>query len=574
MADNDAEDVTPEKASPKAPDSKGPADDAPTAETRRGEKGEPGGEPAEKEPVPSEAAEKGPEEGPAGGEPEEGSAGKRSEEGPAGGESGEGPAEEASSAGAPAEGAPAGDGPDETPAGAAPAEEAPAAAVKPAGRRGRRALRWVAVGVVVALLAAGGTAFGLYEKLQGNIHKEHVDQQQLGTNRPPKLNKSMNILLLGSDSRDGDNHEYWSPDISGERSDTTILLHLSPNRDRAVAISFPRDSMVHVPECKKKKGGSVPAFFGMLNAAFAYAGATCTWKMIEADTDIHIDHYVKIDFAGFKRVVDALGGVEICVPQAVNDPRANLSLKAGRQVVKGNDALGYVRTRYGLGDGSDLERIQRQQKFMASVVKKATSQDMLTDPTRAYRFLNAATKSIATDDEFSVSAMKKLATSLKGISAGTVRFVTVPTQTYPKDPNRVQWDMSQAGPLFEAIRKDDDLPAPKPEPSKPAMPTPDQVKVTAVNAPKKVVRDLKAQGFHVKAAKGPAQPQTRILYGPGAERFADALAVAVPGVVIAADNAVEPGTVSLVVGPEGVPVKAPDIPKVNGEINAAQTPCQ
>ncbi|GAB3979058.1 hypothetical protein GCM10029978_073420 [Actinoallomurus acanthiterrae] len=530
MADNDADDVTPENASPKAPDAEDPADDTQTA----GQKEEPGDE--------ATSTEKAGETG--------GSDGANAPDG----------AGESDATGRP-------DGPGDSGGEGGPAPGA-------GRRRGRRVVRWVAAGVAVALVLAGGTAFGLYEKLQGNIHKEHVDQRQLGTNRPPKLNKSMNILLLGSDSRDGENHEYWSPDISGERSDTTILLHLSPNRDRAVAVSFPRDSMVHVPDCKKKRGGTVPAFFGMLNAAFAYAGATCTWKMIEADTDIHIDHYVKIDFAGFKRVVDALGGVEICVPQAVNDPRANLSLKAGRQVVKGNDALGYVRTRYGLGDGSDLERIQRQQKFMASVVKKATSQDMLTDPTRAYKFLNAATKSISTDDEFSVSAMKKLATSLKGISAGTVRFVTVPTQTYPKDPNRVQWDMAQAGPLFDAIRKDDGLPAPKPEPSMPAAPKPQDVKVSAVNAPKSAVKDLKAQGFQVTAAKGPAQPQTRILYGPGAERFADALAVAVPGVVIAADNTVAPGTVSLAVGPEGVQVKNPDIPKVNGEINAAQNPCK
>ncbi len=447
-------------------------------------------------------------------------------------------------------------------------------AAAPAGRgRRRRVGRWIAVGVVVVLLLAAGGAFGLYEKLQGNIHREHV-ADQLGPNRPPKLNKSMNILLLGSDSRAGANHEYWSPDVSGERSDTTILLHLSPNRDRAVAVSFPRDSMVQVPECKKKNGQKVPAYFGMLNSAFAYAGATCTWKMIESTTHIHIDHYVQIDFAGFKKVVDALGGVEVCVPHAVNDPRADLYLKAGRQVVKGDAALGYVRTRYGLGDGSDLERIQRQQKFMAAVVKKATSTGMLTNPARTYRFLDAVTKAISTDDTFSVSAMRKLATSLKGLSAGTVRFVTVPTQTYPKDPNRVQWDMAQAGPLFDAIRKDDNLPAPRQVAAQPAQPKPDQVKVTTVGAPKAAVRALKAQGFHVTAKKGPVAPQTRILYGPGAERDADAVAVAVPGAIIAADPTVPAGTVSLVVGPEGVQVKAPDIPKVRGEVNAAQNPCQ
>ncbi|MDN3357985.1 LCP family protein [Actinomadura sp. DC4] len=443
-------------------------------------------------------------------------------------------------------------------------------AAKPVRKR-HRVLRWAAAIVAVVVLAAGGTAGYLYVHLNGNIHKENVEQQ-LGPDRPAKLNKSMNILLLGSDSRDGDNKAYWSPDISGERSDTTILLHLSPNRDRVVAVSFPRDSMVQVPQCEKKNGQKVAPFFGMLNAAFAYAGASCTWKTIESTTDIHIDHYVKIDFTGFKRVVDALGGVEICVPHAVNDPRANLSLRAGRQVVKGNDALGYVRTRYGIGDGSDLERIQRQQKFMASVVNKATSSSMLTDPTRIYTFLDAVTKSIATDDKLSVSAMRKLATSMKGISAGTVRFVTVPTQVYPRDPNRVQWDMAQAKPLFDAIRGDDALPAPKPAPPVAEQPKPEDVKVRVVNGPKKAVKALKDRHFKVTTAKGPVQTETKILYGPGGERQADAVGVAVPGVRILPDPTVPPGTVSLVVAPAGVQV-TPVIPKVTGEIKADQVPC-
>ena len=438
-------------------------------------------------------------------------------------------------------------------------------------RRRRRVLRWAAAVVAVVVLAAGGTAVFLYERLQGNIHKEHVEDQ-LGPDRPAKLNKSMNILLLGSDSRDGANKAYWSPDISGERSDTTILLHISPNRDHAVALSFPRDSMVQVPGCTKKNGQKVAPYFGMLNSAFAYAGATCTRKTIESTTDIHIAHYVKIDFTGFKRVVDALGGVEICVPHAVYDPRADLNLRAGRQVVKGNDALGYVRTRYGLGDGSDLERIQRQQKFMASVVNKATSTSMFADPAKMYRFLDAVTKAIATDDKLSVSAMRKLATSLRGMSAGTVRFATVPTQVYPRDPNRVQWNTAEAKPLFDAIRRDDALPAPPPAPPQAEQPRPEEVKVRVVNGTKKVVKDLKARHFQVTAAKGPVEPETRILYGAGAERQADALGVAVPGVRILPGPSVPPGTVELAVAPAGVQV-TPEIPKVSGEIKADQVPC-
>lgn len=444
---------------------------------------------------------------------------------------------------------------------------------KPPHKR-RRALRWVAGSTAIALVAVGGGLFAAYEKLQGNIHREHVNGR-LGANRPPKLNQSENILLIGSDSRAGANRQYASPDISGERSDTTILMHISPNRDHAVAVSFPRDSMVRVPQCQKKNGQPVPAFFGMINAAFSYAGATCTWKTIESTTGIHVDHYVQIDFAGFKKVVDALGGVEICLPQPVNDPRADLRLPAGRQVVRGNAALGYVRTRYGIGNGSDLERIQRQQKFMASVVKKATSTGLLANPARTFTVLDAITQAISTDDGLSTSAMSKLATSLRGMSTGAVRFVTVPTRPYPKDPNRVQWNMAQAGPLFEAIKRDTALPATKPTPPQ-AQPKPQNVTVTLMGGPKKIASQLKDRHFRVRTGHGRPQGATRILYGPGAEGQADTLAVAVPAVPILPDGGVRPGQVELVVGTGGVtvlPSANTNIPRVHGEISAGQNVC-
>ncbi|MCQ0015621.1 LCP family protein [Actinomadura madurae] len=326
----------------------------------------------------------------------------------------------------------------------------------------------MAVGAVAVLLVGGGGAAWLYHDLVGGIDQERVDDR-LGANRPEKLNKSLNILLIGSDTREGENSEYAVPGMAGARSDTTILLHLSPNRDQAVGISFPRDSMVKIPACKKEKGGTVPAQFGMLNAAFAFAGPTCTWKTLESLTGIHIDHFVQVDFAGFKRMVDALGGVEICVDKPVNDPRAELHLPAGKQTVKGDEALGYVRARYSLGDGSDLERIERQQKFMAAVVDKATSGSVLTDPAKTYKFLKAATKSMTTDDDLDLAGMRKLADGLKGMSAGQVRFVTVPVEGYAPDPNRVQWNEALAKPLFEAIRHDDELPAApaSPGPAKP-----------------------------------------------------------------------------------------------------------
>jgi LCP family protein required for cell wall assembly len=459
----------------------------------------------------------------------------------------------------------------------------------PRRRRRRRVLAWVGGVMAVILLGTAGTGLWLYWNLQGNIHHEHADSSELGTNRPVKLNKSTNILLIGSDSRAGANSRYGVD--TGARSDTTILLHVSPNGDRAVAISFPRDSMVQIPACKKKKGSMTPPQFGMINVAYAEAGAVCTWHTIESLTGVHIDHFVEVDFSGFKRVVDALGGVEICIPQPIVDPRADLALKAGRQIVKGDQALGYVRTRYVLGDGSDLDRIKRQQKFLASVAKKALDGNMLADPMRTYRFLSAATKSISTDDKLTLNAMRKLAGSVKGMTTGKVRFVTVPTHAYPKDPNRVEWDMTQARPLFDAIGSDNNLPeaAPTPTPaaapSQPvqaALPVPGDVKVTVLAATKAIGRQsadrLATAGFKIAKVKvqKAETAETWISYGPGADRRAAAVAALLPGVNPVPQKGGAKGMVYLVVGDNGVQlITLPPaaIPPVAGGVTANQNLC-
>ncbi|MFG2005749.1 LCP family protein [Spirillospora sp. NPDC048911] len=464
-----------------------------------------------------------------------------------------------------------------------PASEQSGRRRKPWTRK-QKVLRGTAIGAALVVLAAGAGAAGLYYDLRSGIKQKDV-KDQLGTDRPQKLNKSLNILLLGSDTREGDNSRYGAG-MLGARSDTAILLHLSPNRDQAVGISFPRDSMVKIPDCKKEKGGTVPAQFGMLNAAFAYAGPTCTWKTLESLTGIHIDHFVQVDFSGFKRMVDALDGVDICLDKPVNDPRAELSLPAGKQTVKGEQALGYVRARYSLGDGGDLGRIERQQKFMASVVDKATSGEVLTDPAKTYKFLKAVTKSVTTDDELDLGAMKKLAEGLKGMSAGQVRFVTVPVKDYAPDPNRVQWDMDLAKPMFEAIRHDNDLPAAPPD--KTAKPeqavAPKKVKVTVVDAGGKrelidrIVKQLGKRGFDVaeKVEKGSKSSVSQITYAPAAEGQATALARVVPNAELTADGKASAEGVRLVIGEQGVRL-APDpaaLNKIQGGVKPGQNLCK
>ncbi|MBE1534178.1 LCP family protein [Actinomadura algeriensis] len=447
--------------------------------------------------------------------------------------------------------------------------------------RRRKIIRRTAIGLVAVLVAGSGGAYWLYRDLVGGIEQKEVGAQ-LGPNRPQKLNESLNILLLGSDTREGDNAEYAVPGMAGARSDTTILLHLSPNRDQAVAMSFPRDSMVKIPECEKENGTKVDARFGMLNSAFSYAGPTCTWKTLESLTGVHIDHFVQIDFSGFKRMVDALGGVEICVEKPVNDPRAELYLDAGKQTVKGEKALGYVRARYSLGNGSDLGRIERQQKFMGAVVDKALSSDVLTDPAQTYDFLKAATDSITTDDEFGLSDMRKLADGLRGMSAGQVRFVTVPVEGYKPDPNRVQWNDELAEPMFEAIRHDDRLPAAPAAPvdAKPA-PKPKDVEVTVVSAGAKdkavdrVVKQLERRGFKVADDVETAAdaPDSRIVYGPAAEAHASVLARDVPGALLTPDGAAPEEGVRLVIGEKGLKLAPPAIQNIGEKADSGKKLC-
>jgi LCP family protein required for cell wall assembly len=443
-----------------------------------------------------------------------------------------------------------------------------------------RVLGWVAIGLAVVLVGTTLVAYGTYRKLQGNITHEDVTAQ-LGTHRPPKLNQALNVLLIGSDQRNGSNAKYGK--AVGERSDTIILLHFSPGGKKAVGISFPRDSMVQLPECKTSSGKTIPGGLNMINASFNNGGAGCTMHTIESLTGIRVDHFLKVDFSGFKRVVDALGGVEICLPQRVDDKDSKLHLSAGRHIVKGDTALAYVRNRHGLGDGSDLDRIKRQQKFLGAVVKKATSNGTLTNPTKLYSFLDAATKSVTADKNFTVDEMKKVAGSLQGMSAGKVQFITVPWGAYAPDPNRIAWRQPDANNLFAAIRSDSRIQAPTP--AKKATMPPSQIKVRVLNGTstpglaQRVSDQLTARGYKVLGiGTAPTKPnQTQLRYGTGADQQAAALAEVAPGGKPAAGQSVAAGVVELVLGADWKGLKGAQpaaIPKTAGAVNAADDVCK
>jgi LCP family protein required for cell wall assembly len=442
-----------------------------------------------------------------------------------------------------------------------------------------RVLGWVSIGLAVVLVGTSLVAYGMYRKLQGNITHEDVTAE-LGTHRPPKLNQALNVLMIGSDQRNGANAKYGK--AVGERSDTIILLHFSPGGKKALGISFPRDSMVQLPQCTSHTGSTIPAHLGMINESFNNGGAGCTWRTIESLTKIRIDHFAKVDFSGFKRVVDALGGVEICLPQRVDDKDSRLHLSAGRHIVRGDQALAYVRNRHGLGDGSDLGRIKRQQKFLGAVVKKATSNGTLTSPSKLYSFLDAATKSVTTDKDFTVDEMKKVAGSVQGMSAGKVQFITVPWEAYAPDPNRIQWKQPDASNLFAAVRSDNQVQAPAK--AKQASVPPAQIKVRVLNGTgtpglaQRVGDQLTARGYSVVGVgTSPAKPaQTELRYGTGADQQAASLAQ-VAGGKPAADASAASGVVNLILGADWQGLKGAQpaaMPKTSDAVNAADDVCK
>ncbi len=366
------------------------------------------------------------------------------------------------------------------------------------------------------VLALGAVA---YVKLNGNITR--IDVSKLLGERPKNIAtankltnlKPLNILVIGSDTRDLGTSAYGT--TAGARSDTTLIVHLAADRRSAVVVSIPRDSMTRAPSnCKDLKGKVADGPIRQWNANYSLGGPACLIRTVEGTTGIFIDHFMVVNFLGFQSMVDALGQVEVCVPEAVVDPLSQLNLPKGRSRVSGKEALAFVRVRHNIGnDASDLGRIDRQQAFLSSMVQEATSTNLLLRPDKLFRFLDAATKSLTTDPGLgNLNALREVAQSVVGLKSSQIRFVTVPVEAYPPDHNRVQWT-SAADALWTSIQKDAPLPGtekppgPTPTPTKTTPPvltvTPDQITVHVSNdsqvpgLARQAADDLKLQGFRV-----------------------------------------------------------------------------
>lgn len=375
--------------------------------------------------------------------------------------------------------------------------------VKPRSRVAHRALRFV-VCSIAAVLVLGGVGIGwAYVSVNSSLRTVDLDAA-LGSDRPPRgsapapsptsasakdhlpglrlspspnstsssrpspspsatpaspRSGSTNVLVLGSDSRAGDNAAYGTTSL-GARSDVAMIVHLNDGRRSASVVSIPRDTLVTRPACVTPEGAQdLGGPRKMFNESFAVGGAACAVKTVESFSGLRIDHLVQVDFTGFKRIVDALGGVEITVSKRIADRGSHLDLAVGTHRIDGEQALALVRTRKSIGDGGDLGRIRLQQVFLQALMREITDMGLLSQPKKLYELAEATAMSITTDRRLgTVASLLNFAASLKELNTDNIQMITMPVEPDRVDPNRVVPTTHVAEAVWGALRADQPLP--------------------------------------------------------------------------------------------------------------------
>jgi len=311
--------------------------------------------------------------------------------------------------------------------------------------------------IVVTTLAVlvSLTGYALYLKLDGNLSV--VNPFAGLRHRPPASAPGVvNILILGSQTRNGQGPGFGF-DPNTNLSDNLLLVHLDATHTHATVVSIPRDTMVYEPACQSRFGHTiVPAQQqAIIDGAMNLGGPSCAVATVEHLTQIRMDHFVEFDFNSFRTMVDTLGGVEVCLPQAVNDPFSNLHLSAGRHLITGNQALAFVRTRHGVGDGSDLGRIELQQEFFSSLIQKIESQGTLENPVQLYDIANTATQSVTVDPGLgSIAKLLSLAATLRRLHTKNITFITMPTILDPSNNDRLLPEQPEDDILWHLLQTD------------------------------------------------------------------------------------------------------------------------
>ncbi|MEU8933395.1 LCP family protein [Streptomyces sp. NPDC048409] len=430
-----------------------------------------------------------------------------------------------------------------------PTRQAPRPPVRPARpRRPRWAMRAVTT-LSVVVLASAGIGHSVMASLDADIAR--VDPFKDMKNRPRQGN-GMNVLLVGTDGRDKiTEHERRKYRLGGAPchcTDTMMIVHISADRERATVVSLPRDSYAEVPPHTDATTGRVHAAHPIkLNAAYAEGGPQLTVRTVEDMTHLKIDHYLEVDFITFMRTVDVLGGVRICTPQPLKDSYTGLDLAAGTHTLNGGQALQYVRSRH-VDAASDLGRMKRQQRFLASLIERASSSGVLLNPIKFRDVTRAVLGSVRADTGFGTDELLDLGRAMRNFSPSSSEFTTVPIGqlgfAVKGIGSTLKWDPAGSERLFQSLREDKPL-AP-PAPKRPAAPkqatvevAPEQIRVQVENGTgtaglgRQMDAALTAAGFAanhqpVTAVRHDVR-RTVISYDPRWDRSARSLATALPG---------------------------------------------
>ncbi|WP_137989001.1 LCP family protein [Streptomyces vilmorinianum] len=435
-----------------------------------------------------------------------------------------------------------------------------------------------ATALSVLVLGAGGIGHAVVTSLDTGITR--VDPFKDMKNRP-QAGHGMNVLVVGTDGRDKITaEERKAYRLGGEPchcTDTVMLVHISQDRERASVVSLPRDSYAEMPEhVDETTGERHQAHPVKLNAAYAEGGPGLTVRTVESMTGVKIDHYLEVDFTSFMRTVDAVGGVQICTTRPMKDAYTGLDLAAGTHELTGGQALQYVRSRH-VDGAADIGRIQRQQRFLAALIHRATSSGVLLNPVRFRAVATTMLSSVRADRGFGTEQMLALAKAMRGFTPASSEFVSVPLGdlSFPVKGigSTVKWDAPKAQKLFQSLRDDQPL-APHRAAAKGRPQTavvdvaPKTIRVQVYNGTRtdglgrKVDDALRATGFDTTRAPrtgdGPERVRTLVEYDPGWDRSAKSLAAALPGAELRAVPG-RGGTMRVVVGAEYkgvVPVRA------------------
>ncbi|GGZ63687.1 LytR family transcriptional regulator [Streptomyces inusitatus] len=413
--------------------------------------------------------------------------------------------------------------------------------------------RWglrAATALSVLVLGAGAIGHAMLTGLDTGISR--VDPFRDMKNRP-EGGHGMNLLLVGTDGRERITPEQKKKFRLGGApchcTDTIMLVHISRDSRRASVVSLPRDSYAEIPAYTDRATGQKrPARPVKLNAAYAEGGPSLTVRTVEHMTKVKIDHYLEVDFTSFMKTVDAVGGVRICTSQPMSDRYTGLNLPAGSHELNGGQALQYVRSRH-VDIASDLGRMQRQQRFVASLIERATSSGMLLNPVRFRKVATTMLGSVRADEGFGTEEMLALGRAMRGFSAASSEFTSVPIGsmgTVKGVGSAVKWDPAKSQRLFRMIREDRPLAPARARKARATLVdvSPQQIRVQVYNGTgedglgRRVDGALRATGFNTTRTPlngdSPEVERTFISYDPRWDRSARTLATALRGCEIRA----------------------------------------